>query len=68
MGPIVIGEKALLCPRAIVCSLISCVLGTGRKHVGTAARARERRFGVSWLLFGIILLVVFLSNYVWVLF
>jgi hypothetical protein len=47
----VLAEKVLLCSYAIVYRLIPCVLGAGRKRVGTAAGVRERRFAVPSALF-----------------
>jgi hypothetical protein len=41
----------LLCPCAIVYRFVLFVLGVGRKRIGAAARARERRFAVSSALF-----------------
>ena len=43
---LLVAEKVLLCPRAVVRRLVLCALGAGRKRVGAAARVRERRFAV----------------------
>ena len=43
--------KALLSPHAIVFRLVPCVLDAGRKRIGVAARARERRFAAPSALF-----------------